>query len=146
MGRGRAVLALSLLASPPAAAQSWDIPAYQFFPGNAELDIAALAGGTAFSVSGSHSLGASGAGAGQTVSGVAKLMPRLHRDFDSGLSVGLDATLTATTHGELSRATRDLPDLTLLPAWASRGAAGATARRTRSCGRLPEPSAVPYRR
>ena len=29
-------------------------------------------------------------------SGVAKLMPRLHRDYDSGLSIGLDATLTAS--------------------------------------------------
>ncbi len=28
--------------------------------------------------------------------GLAKLMPRLHRDYDSGLSLGLDATLTAS--------------------------------------------------
>jgi hypothetical protein len=33
--------------------------------------------------------------------------------FDE-LSVRLDATLTATTHGELSQATSDLPDLTVL--------------------------------
>ena len=32
------------------------------------------------------------------------------------LNARLDATLTATTHGELSQATRDLPDLTVLPA------------------------------
>lgn len=32
------------------------------------------------------------------------------------LTARLDATLTATTHGELSRATRDLPDLTVPPA------------------------------
>ncbi|HWC64334.1 MAG TPA: hypothetical protein VG501_11970 [Rhizomicrobium sp.] len=81
-----------LLAAPAAtvqaAAQAWDgtIPAYQFFPGNAELDINALAGGAAFSASGHN---------GQNASGAAKLMPRLHRDFDSGLSIGLDATLTA---------------------------------------------------
>ena len=32
------------------------------------------------------------------------------------LNARLDATLTATTHGELSQAARDLPDLTVLPA------------------------------
>jgi hypothetical protein len=82
------VWALLLAAAAEARAQAWDgtIPAYQFFPGNAELDVNALAGGAGFSASG-HG--------GQNVSGVAKLMPRLHRDFDSGLSLGLDATLTA---------------------------------------------------
>jgi hypothetical protein len=30
------------------------------------------------------------------------------------LNARLDATLTATTHGQLSRAARDLPDLTVL--------------------------------
>jgi DNA-binding PadR family transcriptional regulator len=34
--------------------------------------------------------------------------------FDE-LSARLDATLTATTYGELSQATRDLPDLTVFP-------------------------------
>jgi uncharacterized protein DUF1707 len=32
------------------------------------------------------------------------------------LSARLDATLTATTHGELSQAAQDLPDLTMFPA------------------------------
>ena len=32
------------------------------------------------------------------------------------LDVRLDATLTATTHGELSQAAWDLPDLTVQPA------------------------------
>ena len=32
------------------------------------------------------------------------------------LNARLDATLTATVHGELSHAARDLPDLTALPA------------------------------
>ena len=32
------------------------------------------------------------------------------------LNARLDATLTATTHGELSQAARDLPDLTVFPA------------------------------
>jgi hypothetical protein len=35
------------------------------------------------------------------------------------LSTRLDATLSATTHGELSQAAQDLPDLTLFPAQAS---------------------------
>ena len=35
------------------------------------------------------------------------------------LDARLDATLTATTYGELSHAARDLPDLTVLPARAS---------------------------
>jgi uncharacterized protein DUF1707/winged helix DNA-binding protein len=35
------------------------------------------------------------------------------------LSTRLDATLTATTHGELSQAARNLPDLTVLPAQVS---------------------------
>jgi hypothetical protein len=35
------------------------------------------------------------------------------------LSTRLDATLTATTHGELSQAAQDLPDLTPFPAQAS---------------------------
>jgi DNA-binding MarR family transcriptional regulator len=35
------------------------------------------------------------------------------------LSVRLDATLTATTHGELSQAAQDLPNLTVLPAQVS---------------------------
>ncbi|MGO9504846.1 MAG: DUF1707 domain-containing protein [Streptosporangiaceae bacterium] len=35
------------------------------------------------------------------------------------LNARLDATLTATTHGELSQAGRDLPDLTVLSAQVS---------------------------
>jgi hypothetical protein len=72
-----------------AGAQGWDgtIPPYKLFPGNTELDIGAMAGGALF--------GANGHG-GRNASGVFKLMPRWHRDYDSGLSLGLDATLTAS--------------------------------------------------
>ncbi|HWY62780.1 MAG TPA: porin [Rhizomicrobium sp.] len=82
------VLAL-LLAGQADAAYAWDatIPPYKIFPGNAELDIGAEAGGAVF--------GASGRG-NQNASGVFKLIPRLHRDFDSGLSLGLDATIAAS--------------------------------------------------
>jgi DNA-binding MarR family transcriptional regulator len=37
------------------------------------------------------------------------------------LSARLDTTLTATTHGELAQAARDLPDLTMFPARLPRG-------------------------
>jgi hypothetical protein len=37
------------------------------------------------------------------------------------LNARLDATLTATTHGELSQAAWDLPDLTVQPAQVSPG-------------------------
>jgi hypothetical protein len=82
-------VALLLTGALCPAAEAWDgtIPPYQFFPGNTELDIGGLAGGAVFSASGHGS---------QSASGAAKLMPRLHRDYDSGLSLGLDATLTAS--------------------------------------------------
>jgi hypothetical protein len=82
-------LVLLLAGGARAAAASWDgtIPPYQIFPGNAELDIGGLGGGVLFSATG-HG--------GQNASGAAKLTARLHRDFDSGLSLGLDTTLTAS--------------------------------------------------
>lgn len=82
-------LAGALLA-PAAMAQGWDgnIAPYRAFPGNAQLDISGLAGGAVF--------GASGAGGSSHVSGAAKANLRLHRDYDSGLSLGLNATLLAS--------------------------------------------------
>ena len=70
-------------------ADSWDgvIPVYRAAPGDAALEIDALASGAVFSSDG-HG--------GQNASGAAKLMPRLHRDYDTGLSLGVDATLTAS--------------------------------------------------
>ena len=85
------VLALLLagMASQAAAAEAWDgtIAPYQFFPGNLQLDIGAEAGGAVF--------GANGHG-NRNASGVFKLMPRLHRDYDSGLSIGLDASIAVS--------------------------------------------------
>jgi DNA-binding MarR family transcriptional regulator len=52
------------------------------------------------------------------------------------LSARLDATLTATTHGELARAARDLPDLTAFPARASLPRS-ARARRRHKRARAP---------
>jgi hypothetical protein len=77
-------------ASPMAAwADSWDgvIPAFHANPGDAALDINSLASGAVFT---------SDAHGAQNVSGAVKAMPRLHRDYDSGLSLGLDATFTAS--------------------------------------------------
>jgi hypothetical protein len=73
----------------PAAAADWDrtMPPYQLFPGDEQLDIGGVAGGALFSNDGNGN---------QAVSGAAKLSPRLHRDFDSGLSLGLNTTLTAS--------------------------------------------------
>ena len=51
------------------------------------------------------------------------------------LNARLDATLTATTHGELSHAARDLPDLTALPARVS-----ISRRKRAGSGRRPGPA------
>ncbi len=61
------------------------------------------------------------------------------------LNARLDATLTATTHGELSRATRDLPDLTVLSAWVSLSR-GRRARPGHKPGPAPGHGAWPHRR
>jgi DNA-binding MarR family transcriptional regulator len=61
------------------------------------------------------------------------------------LDARLDATLTATTHGELSRAARDLPDLTLLSAWVSLSR-GRRARPGHKPGPAPGHGAWPHRR
>jgi Domain of unknown function (DUF1707) len=52
------------------------------------------------------------------------------------LSARLDATLTATTHGELAQAARDLPDLTVFPARVGLPP-GQRARPRRKPGRVP---------
>ncbi len=87
--RKRLVMMLALAGMAPAAAAPWDgtIPQYQLFPGDAQLDVGALASGAVFTSTGHGD---------QNASGVGKLMPRLHRDFDSGLSLGLDATIAAS--------------------------------------------------
>jgi Domain of unknown function (DUF1707) len=61
------------------------------------------------------------------------------------LNARLDATLTAATHGELSRATRDLPDLTGPPAWDS-FPRGKRARPGRKPAPAPGQETWPHRR
>ena len=61
------------------------------------------------------------------------------------LDARLDATLTATTHGELSQAARDLPDLTVLPARVS-FPRGKRARPGYKPGPAPGQGAWPHRR
>lgn len=69
----------ALLAAP--------LPPYRAALGDYALDLGGAAGGALFSANDRQNSDASG---------VIKLLPRLHRDFDSGLSLGLDATLTAS--------------------------------------------------
>jgi hypothetical protein len=88
--RGKAWLLGALLAWPAAASAdpaNWTLPAWQSFIGNAQLDVAANADGSLFTTDQPRQPAASGA---------FKLTPRLHRDYDSGLSIGLDATLAAS--------------------------------------------------
>src|SRR6185437_9758449 len=85
-GAGVAALIL-LLAGGPTAAQDADNLTLQPFQrdiGDAQLSLGGTASGAVFD---SDLKGQPGA------SGSAKLMSRLHRDYDSGLSLGLDATL-----------------------------------------------------
>src|SRR5437870_2603793 len=60
------------------SAAPWDgtIPRPSFFIGNTQLELGGMAAGALFRAD-PH--------AAQDASGVVKLMPRLHRDFDSGL-------------------------------------------------------------
>ena len=82
-------LLLGAALAGPALADPWDgtITPVQLSPGDLSLTLGAQAGGAAF--------GASGHG-GQNVSGDFKFVPRLARDFDSGWSLGLNATITAS--------------------------------------------------
>jgi hypothetical protein len=87
-GAGLALILASLGQSAPAWAQ--DIPTLSQFQaeiGNAQLSVGGTASGAVFD---------SGLKRQPAASGSAKLMPRLHRDYDSGLSLGLDATLAVS--------------------------------------------------
>jgi hypothetical protein len=80
---------LVLMAGPQlhsAHADSWppELSLYQAFPGNAELDIGGSASLAVMDDSSPRQPWASGD---------LKLTPRLHRDYDSGLVLGLNATL-----------------------------------------------------
>jgi DNA-binding PadR family transcriptional regulator len=95
--QGRAALdhyTAMLRQPPPAGRQDHQIPAPGVRAGDADRDAAAAALGEHFA------------------------QGRLTLDE---LDARLDATLAATTHGELSQAARDLPDLTAQPARASPG-------------------------
>ena len=86
---GLAALTLVLAASPALAqeADSLTLSPFQLPVGDAQLTVGGAASGALFD----NSLD------GQPwASGAAKLMPRLHRDYDSGLSLGLNATLAVS--------------------------------------------------
>jgi hypothetical protein len=82
---GWAALGLFLAASPAVAQESsLTLDPYQASVGDADLTLGGMAGGAVLD----------GDLKGQpAASGVIKAMPRLTRDYDSGLSLGLDATL-----------------------------------------------------
>ena len=86
---GLAVLGLFLAAGSAAAqdADNFALQPFQASIGDAQLSVGGVASGGAFD---------SGLKRQPAVSGSAKLMPRLHRDYDSGLSLGLDATLAVS--------------------------------------------------
>src|SRR6185312_14509703 len=88
-GLGKAALVIgAVLAGPATAAPAdWTMAPWQSFIGDAELDLGGVAGGSLFTTSQPRQPAASG---------YAKLIPRLHRDYDSGLSIGLNATFTAS--------------------------------------------------
>ncbi|MES2256044.1 MAG: hypothetical protein V4559_13505 [Pseudomonadota bacterium] len=87
-GAGLALILAALVPGNPAAAQ--EIPTlsqFQLPVGNAELSVGGTASGAVFDSSLKRQPAASGS---------SKLMARLHRDYDSGLSLGLNATLAAS--------------------------------------------------
>ena len=89
LGWGGAVLAW-FLAGTPAIAQDGDSLALSPFQapiGDAQLSVGAAASGAVFDSNLKRQPAASGS---------AKVMPRLHRDYDSGLALGLDATLAVS--------------------------------------------------
>src|SRR6201999_169118 len=80
-------LGCAVLAAPARAALSDLTLAPPSWPvGDANLSLDALAAGAVFAPD--------QPGDGANAGGVAKLMPRLKRDYDSGLSLGLDGTFT----------------------------------------------------
>src|SRR4051812_2399855 len=92
-GRGKAgwrcgaVLA-AIIAQPALGAPAdWTLAPWQSAIGDAELEVGAAAGASLFTTDQPRQPAATG---------YAKLMPRLHRDYDSGLSIGLNATLSAS--------------------------------------------------
>ena len=90
VGAGLALMLAASAWAGPAAAQEAGIPALSPFEapvGDAQLSLTGTASGAVFDSSLKRQPAASGS---------AKLMPRLHRDYDSGLSLGLDATLAVS--------------------------------------------------
>jgi hypothetical protein len=83
---GTVLLACAALC-PAALALPWNLAPVHADLGDDALDIAGAAGGALFSADDHQN---------RHTSGAIKLMPRLHRDFDSGLSLGLNATVTAS--------------------------------------------------
>lgn len=88
LGAGAALILAGLLPAAPALALDIpSLPQFQAEIGDAQLSVGGTASGAVFDSSLKGQPAASGS---------AKLMPRLHRDYDSGLSLGLNATLAVS--------------------------------------------------
>ena len=87
-GNIRTALAVTVLAIVPARADDLTVAAASWPLGDAELRLAGDAGGALFGP------GQPGWGGAQ-VSGYARAMPEIRRDYDSGLSLALDGIFTA---------------------------------------------------
>lgn len=89
LGGAGAVLMLAglMLPVPALALDIPTLPQFQAEIGDAQLSVGGTASGAVFDPNLKRQPAASGS---------AKLMPRLHRDYDSGLSLGLNATLAVS--------------------------------------------------
>jgi len=94
LGGAGAALILAGLAvlSPALALDIPSLPQFQAEIGDAQLSVGGSASGAVFDSNLKRQALSDSFGA----SGSAKLMPRLHRDYDSGLSLGLNATLAVS--------------------------------------------------
>ncbi|MBN9545193.1 MAG: hypothetical protein J0I19_06955 [Alphaproteobacteria bacterium] len=87
-GAGTALILAGLALPVPALALDIpSLPQFQAEIGDAQLSVGGTASGAVFDSNLKRQPG---------LSGSAKLMPRLHRDYDSGLSLGLNATLAVS--------------------------------------------------
>jgi len=87
-GAGAALILAGLALPMPALALDIpSLPQFQAGIGDAQLSVGGTASGAVFDSNLKRQPG---------LSGSAKLMPRLHRDYDSGLSLGLNATLAVS--------------------------------------------------
>lgn len=84
---GAGLASLGLAQAALADPSDWTLPPYQIFPGNAQLEVGGEAGGL---------LLANNLPSQPGVTGFARLIPRLHRDYDTGLVLGMTGSFLAS--------------------------------------------------